>query len=240
MLMESNIREYAHICSLGFCCHPYSYLRLSLNISMTRSPFDDMFTPYLFKSLPLFRQGWEEGCYTSESIKVTGQYQHTWGVYDKTSQSSAIHNFPVGDDTKKAAYKFESQDDLFLQAEKQVMDYLPIYLERKREQFSKFRKMIDNTRGPILFLRSNRGREQKESTLMLLDHLTKVRDSKPFELWVFQDSDLMDEDWGYPNLRVFRDKTWDWNHEGWYGNEELWNDIFKSVKSRAKKQKGQW
>jgi len=78
--------------------------------------------------------------------------------------------------------------------------------------------------------RTNRNIETIDEIVRLRDTISKLRDGKNFDLYVFQDSKFMRKNWGLPNLHTFCIQQWRWE-DRWVGEPDIWNKFFTLFES---------
>lgn len=101
----------------------------------------------------------------------------------------------------------------------------------KSHQYTKLMRTVKDNPGKLLFVRRNKAYEKLDSIVELRDTIAKLRGCKDFDLYVFQNKEWMNDNWGVPNLYTFYDGWWTLDEKkGWTGGEDLWHAVFKQVK----------
>lgn len=148
--------------------------------------------------------------FEKDQIEVTSTDGPFYKVKDHLNQITSIHDFRNG-----ISFEESYQETMLL----------------KRIQYQKLLNTINKNPGNLLFVRRNKAYESLESIIELRETIALMREGKPFELYIFQNKEWMNNKLNIPNLFTFYDGSWVFDEKhGWQGDNKLWQTVFKNIK----------
>lgn len=198
---------YDGIISLGRNCHLRWFLKKINLYKLENSIFDNMYSNSLDKVCDLLETKFES-FFDFENLEKCGENPWSaFSVYDKKNNIFSYHDF---------------YQDLNIETYKN-------FKRKKNKQIENFYESIKKYES-LLFIRVNHRKEKLENTIRLFDVIQNIRKNKTFDLYVFQNSRIINQIPKFKNLHAFYDKDWVFNNGTWNGDEDLWNLIFKFTK----------
>lgn len=98
------------------------------------------------------------------------------------------------------------------------------YVTNKRKNFDELFHIL-KTENYVQILRSNINEESLEDIVRLRDLVFEFRNGLDFDMYVFQDTKFMNDNWGVPNLHTFQLQHWIWKDK-WVGESDVWKKVF--------------
>lgn len=189
------------IISLGYNCQP-NFVLSKIGKDTQHYCLDSLISYKLERIVELLNNNFST-FFLEENIKVekSAHYEGFVTVQDQLNEIFSIHDFNPQEEINR---------ELIL----------------KKLDFNPFLTNIKSNPNSLIFVRRNKGYEERESTIKLHESIRKLRNGLPFELYVFQSKPYEFSE--YENLNFFQDKIWEWSFQKgvWEGDYDLWEKAF--------------
>lgn len=120
----------------------------------------------------------------------------------------------------------------FLRHESVEDGYQRFVAGRGKERMDKFIYAIKNL-DRLQILRTNEQTEKLDKIIELHDVIYEMRGGKRFDLYVFQDSDFMRNNWGIPCLHTFYTQPLRWDGKTWEGRVDMWDKFLLMLQKNS-------